>query len=57
MLVDTDNTSDQFITRLVVDMDIYEDLHGCVLVQMVPPRQLVPRTNYLGGTICTRTLC
>ena len=24
MLVDTENTSDQFITRLAVDMDIHE---------------------------------
>ena len=28
MLVDTENTSDQFITRLDVDMDIHGDLHG-----------------------------
>ena len=27
MLVDTENTSDQFITRLDVDMNIHGDLH------------------------------
>ena len=30
MLVDTENTSDQFITRLAVDMNIHGDLHGWI---------------------------
>ena len=30
MLVGTENTSEQFITRLAVDMDIYGDLHGWI---------------------------
>ena len=30
VLVDTENTSDQFITRLAVDMVIYRDLHGWI---------------------------
>ena len=30
MLVDTENTSDQLITRLAVDMDIHGDLHGWI---------------------------
>ena len=30
MLVGTENTSEQFITRLAVDMEIYGDLHGWI---------------------------
>ena len=30
MLVDTENTNDQFITRLAVDMDNHGDLHGWI---------------------------